>query len=98
VYTDDAVSGLDSRFVQPSWNLRSLYSELRNQSNQPIWGRYPLRTRTLTAGTAEVLNVRAGSAAYLRFAVAGGGAGEVLLTDGGAGPNPAVKFTLVRTR
>ncbi|HEX2095346.1 MAG TPA: hypothetical protein VHG28_23320 [Longimicrobiaceae bacterium] len=78
VYTDDAVSGVDARFTQPSWNFRSVLPALR--SNQ-----FPLRVRPLTNGVSTgPITLNAGGAAYLRFAVAPGGRAEVRAGVGGA--------------
>jgi hypothetical protein len=98
VYADDAVPGVDPRFTQPSWNLRSIYPRLQSSTGAPLYGRYPLKTRNLT-GTTESIALRAGTAAYLRFAVAPGSSAEITVqSTGGATPDPNVRFNIVRTR
>jgi hypothetical protein len=96
VYADDALAGVDPRFATATWNMRSLYPMLTNSAGQPTWGRYPLKTRAL--GAQESITLRAGSAAYLRFGVAGGDRAEVTFGNPGTTSNPALRFTLLRTR
>ena len=62
LYTDDAVPA-SSAFQFPSWNLRDVYR------NQNFGGSYPLQVTALTAGTSSV-QIKSGSAAYRKFAVA----------------------------
>jgi hypothetical protein len=59
---------------------------------------YPLKTRSLTAGTTVSLTLRGGSPAYLRLAVAGGTTGSITSTSSGAALPAALSVTLVRTR
>jgi hypothetical protein len=71
VYADDAVGGVAPRFTMPSWNFRSIYPLITTPA------RYPLKVDTLADGAARTVSVQGGSAAYLRFAVAEGGTGDV---------------------
>jgi len=71
VYADDAVGGVEPRFMITSWNFRSIYPLITTPA------RYPLKTDTLLAATPRTVTVSAGSAAYLRFAVPAGGTGDV---------------------
>ncbi|HEX8362881.1 MAG TPA: hypothetical protein VF613_22345, partial [Longimicrobium sp.] len=71
VYADDAVAGLESRFTMPSWNFRNIYPLISSPA------RYPLEVDTLADAVARNVSVQAGSAAYLRFAVAEGGTADV---------------------
>ena len=74
VYLDDAVPGVDPRFVQPSWNFRGLFAS-----------GLPLRTRRLANGAPTPVSLTPGGAAYLRFGV-GAVRAEVRVTSGGQGP------------
>jgi hypothetical protein len=86
VFADD-IAATDTRFQQPSWNMRSIFGAL--QSN----GGYPLATTTLGT-TPSTITVTSGSAAYLRFAVA---AGQIATVQWSTLPS-TVQLTLVRTR
>ncbi len=74
VYADDAVGGLEGRFTMPSWNFRSIFPLITTPA------RYPLKVDTLVDAAARSVSVQAGSAAYLRFAVAEGGTGDVRIS------------------
>jgi hypothetical protein len=77
VYTDDAgIPNVESRFLQPSWNYRSMFSVLSNTE------RYPLQTRPVQNGTTS-LTLRAGGAAFLRFGVAPGTQAELRVAQPG---------------
>ena len=94
-YTDDTVSPLSVAHQHPSWDYRSVLPVLINSTSPPP---YPLVTRPLTAGTPLSLTLRGGSAAYLRFGVAGGVTGTVISTSSGAPLPAAVSMVLVRMR
>ncbi|MBV9774996.1 MAG: hypothetical protein JO040_13665, partial [Gemmatimonadetes bacterium] len=80
-YTDDAVAGIAAQYTQPSWNFRDLFT------NRGLGGVYPLATVPLTSGATQNLTIHSGSAAYLRFGVAGGSqAGVQLGVPGAAAP------------
>jgi hypothetical protein len=63
-----ALTGLESRFTQPSWSFRSVLSSYSDTQGRP----YALGTRTLTNDAPQSLRLNGGSAAYLRFAVPAG--------------------------
>jgi hypothetical protein len=84
----DGVNGADARYLEPSWNYRSLYSALRTD------GTYPLKTTSLVDGTPASVTIAGGSAAYLRFAVSAGRTGSV---SWGALPT-GVQLTVVRLK
>jgi hypothetical protein len=95
-YTDDAVSPLLAAYQHPSWHYRSIMPRLVANTNPPP--PYPLKTRTLVAGTPLSLTLKGGSAAYLRFGVAAGATGTITPTSSGAALPAAVSLTVVRTR
>jgi len=78
-YADDAVPGAPARFQQPTWNLRSIFS-----LNTLGGSTYPLRVRTLTAGTTANTAIRSSTAAYFRFAVPAGGTGDIRVSAQGS--------------
>ena len=90
VYTDDAVTGIPAIFTQPSWNHRSIWTN--------VSGGFPLRVRPLASAVPVDVTLTAGGASYLRAAVAGGRRGSVQLTSGGAGLPENVTVTVVRTK
>jgi hypothetical protein len=92
-YTDDAVSPTTATIQHPSWNYRSVVPALL-----PAGSPYPLKTRPLTSGTPVSLTLRGGSAAYLRFGVAGGATATIRPTSSGAAIPAAVSLTVVRTK
>lgn len=96
VYTDDAVPGIEPRFMQPSWNFRSvmpvvteLYGEGRN---------FPLLVHPLTSGASQGYNIRGGGATYLRFGIGGSSRVGLRLTQGDSVPPASLRFSIVRTR
>jgi hypothetical protein len=76
-YADDVVPGAPTRFQQPTWNLRSIFSL------NVLGGSYPLRVRTLTAGATANTAIRSSTAAYFRFAVPAGGTGDIRVSQQG---------------
>ena len=74
-YTDDAVAGVAAQYTHPSWNYRSIFSH-------QIFGGYPLETANLALGALN-LELRGGSSAYVRFAVAPGQTADVRTALGG---------------
>ncbi|MFN2566617.1 MAG: hypothetical protein ABR499_16595 [Gemmatimonadaceae bacterium] len=92
-YTDDAVSQTTATFQHPSWNYRSVIPQFVQG------GTFPLKTRSLATGGTVSLTLKGGSAAYLRFGVAGNATGRITATrSGGAALPPEVSLMLVRTR
>jgi hypothetical protein len=96
-YTDDAVSGVDSRFTQPSWSFRTILPKLKAQQTDPDV--FPLLTRTLGHNSTISLNLSdKGGTGYLRAGVAANGVGSIKLTTS-SGPIPAgVRVTVIRTK
>jgi hypothetical protein len=95
-YIDDAVSAAPAAYQHPSWHYRSIMPAL--VSSTPPTPPYPLKTRSLVAGTPLSLTLKGGSAAYLRFGIASGVTGTITPTSSAAAPPAAVSFTVVRTK
>ena len=95
LYTDDATPGVDSAYVEPSWNLRGAYPALPVAA-QP----YPLlgAVGVLSDGVAQTVSLRGGGSAYLRFSISTGADAVVHLTTNGLMPSAAVQATIVRTK
>ena len=76
-------------YTHPTWNYRSVYGGL---------GGFPLRVRPLTSGTSLTLNVRSGGGAvFYRLGLAAESVATVTTTVSG-GLDPAVRFSIVRTK
>jgi hypothetical protein len=93
-YTDDAVT-TPAVHQHPSWHFRSILPALVNSTTPPP---YPLRTRSLVAGTLLSLTLSGGSAAYLRFGVGSGATGRITSTSSGAAVPANVSMTVVRVK
>jgi uncharacterized protein YjdB len=94
-YADDAVAQTAATLQHPSWNFRSIIPALINNTSPPP---YPLKTRTLVAGTSLSLTLGGGSAAYLRFGVGASTTGKISPTSSGGALPAAVSVAVVRTK
>ena len=90
-YTDDAVL-TTAAFRHPSWNFRDIVPALLDPPA------FPLKTRTLTAGSQLALSLKGGGAAYLRFSVGSNAVGDISATSSGAVLPSTVSVTVVRTK
>ncbi|HEX6036571.1 Ig-like domain-containing protein [Longimicrobium sp.] len=87
VFTDDAVSGLEARFTQPSWRYRSFFNT------------YPVTTRNLAGGGQTSVMIKSGSGTYGRFGVAPAQTATFTARTSTGAPLPSqVYVTIVRTR
>ena len=93
LYVDDLVPGLPARFTQPSWNFRSVFPSIPGNARP-----YPLATRTLRTEVSNGIGLRAGSAAFFRFAIPAGGEGYLQVSSGGQPVPATLRFLLARTR
>lgn len=94
-YTDDVLTTPPAH-QHPSWNYRSIMPRLVSNSNPPP--PYPLRTRTLVAGSPLSFTLTGGGAAYIRFGVAGGQTGAITPSSTSGMALTNVSFTVVRTK
>jgi hypothetical protein len=92
VFMDDNAAGVDARFLQPSWNLRSLFT------NNGTSLAYPLFTRTLTDGAQTSLTLAAGGVSFMRFSVASGSDALITLTSNGSPVTSGVQVAVVRVK
>jgi hypothetical protein len=92
-YADDRVAGSEARHTDRSWNHPAMHATL-SQAGAP----YPIQTRALVAGSPRTQQLVRGGAAYFRFSVAAGEAGEVEATSNGTTPPATLRVTLLRTR
>ncbi len=91
-YADD-LGSTDPRFVNASWNFRSIFTTTFLGLSS-----YPLKTTSLIDKTKTNVSVRGLSAAYLRFSSAAGKEALINLSSGGAAPISPLLFTVMRTK
>jgi hypothetical protein len=90
VYLDDTSTGIDSRFQQTSWNLRSAL---------PAGGfTFALFTRALSDGTSFPVTLAGGGTVFERFAVPAGQDALLAVTSLGQPLLPTIALSLVRVR
>jgi hypothetical protein len=89
------VPGVDAAHAEPSWNFRTVYPAMPTSPRA-----YPLvgAVRTLSNDVSQILSLRGGSAAFLRFGVVPGREAVVRVTSNGLVPPWFVQATVVRTR
>jgi hypothetical protein len=92
VFLDDNVAGTDARFQQPSWNLRSIFT------NGGTGISFPLVTRSLRDNIASVVNLSAFGVSFLRFNVVNGQDALLTVTSNGQPLPSAVQLAVVRVR
>jgi len=97
VFSDDITGNTDTRFLEPSWNMRSIFPRLVSGSGVPL-NRFPLAVVPLSDAAPANLSVFAGGAAYLRFTVPSGSQASIDWSAGGLPVSPLMQFTVVRSR
>lgn len=89
VFADDLVPGLDARYAQRSWDMRSIYEG-------SSVGEYPLHTPGLSSGTVFSVDLLPGGSAYPRFGVAADGRAAVHVESDGRAPPRSLRGSFVR--
>jgi hypothetical protein len=97
VFSDDVPGLSDARFLEQSWNMRSIFPGLASGGGQAL-GKFPLSVIPLSDAQPAGLLVNAGGVAYLRFTVPAGGQASIDWTSSGLPVSPFFQFTVVRTR
>ena len=97
VFSDDVAGVTDARFLEPSWNMRSIFPGLAGANNQAL-GKYPLTVVPLSDAVPANVLVNAGGVAYLRFTVPAGSQASIDWSSSGLPVSPFFQFTVVRTR
>jgi hypothetical protein len=95
-YLSDTRAGIPAEYEHQSWNFRDLYPRLRGR-NGPH-GPFRLLVHPLAANTQQMLTLRGGGAAYLRFGVTASTAARVQVTSQSAPVPAAVELILARTQ
>jgi hypothetical protein len=90
VFLDDNAVGVDPRFQQPSWNLRSALTG--GGTSTP----FPLTTRILTDGVANTMQLAGGGVGFVRFSVTSGQDALLTVTSSGQSLPSTVQLAVVR--
>jgi hypothetical protein len=94
--SDDVAGVSDARFLESSWNMRSIFPSLVSSGNQTL-NRYPLRVIPVSDASGANQSIQAGGAAFFRFGVSSGNA-SIDWSSAGLPVTPLMNFTLVRTK
>ena len=92
VFLDDNSTNVDPRYLQPSWNARSVLT------GGGLSTAFPLLTRTLSDNVQTSLNVVGYGVAFLRFSVANGQDALLTVTSNGQPLPPTMQVSVVRVR
>ena len=92
VFADDNAAGLDVRFQQPSWNLRSIMTAGGTSIA------FPLATRTLADGSTASVSLTAYGVSFMRFSVASGQDALLTASSNGLPLAPTVQLAVMRVR
>ena len=100
VFSDDIAAVTDARFLEPSWNMRSIFPQLCTDNRTPCTrlGIYPLSITSLVNNQGSTQSVVAGGSSYIRFSVPAGSQASIDWSNGGFPVTPLMQFTVVRTR
>jgi hypothetical protein len=96
VFSDDVAGVTDPRFLESSWNMRSIFPHLT--SGGTALNRFPLAVVALSDASPASISVNAGGAAYIRFTVPAGTSASIDWSAAGLPVSSLVKFTVVRSR
>ena len=94
LYADDASLGSTSSYLSPSWDFRSIYSNL----NYGTTVQYPLTVRDPSSNVAENMTLVQNGASYLRMGVAASGFATVNVAKSGGGALPGTVSVMVLRR
>lgn len=97
VFSDDVAGVTDTRFLEPSWNMRDIFPRLVDSNGTPL-GKYPLSVIPLSDGAPSTQSVFSGGAAYFRFSVPANGQASLDWSNGQLPVSPFLQLTLVRTK
>ncbi|MGH7619819.1 MAG: hypothetical protein ACREPM_21610 [Gemmatimonadaceae bacterium] len=98
VLSDDVAGVSDARYLEQSWNMRSIFPNLVDSNGNRL-GSYPLRVFGLSDQSPVSTSVWAGGTAYLKFSVSPGSQASIDWgTTAGLPVSPLMQFTVVRTK
>jgi hypothetical protein len=100
-YLSDLGVSTDPRFRHKSWNYRDIFSNTFGTRVNGVFtpnGFYPLETTGLADRVTTTVNVRGGSASYLRLTVPAGREALVSHAEGTGTTNTSFVFSVIRTK
>jgi hypothetical protein len=92
VFLDDNAPGVDPRYLQPSWNARSVLT------GGGVSTAFPLLTRILSDNVPVSLNMAGYGVSFLRFSVASGQDALLTVTSNGQPIPASMQLSVVRVR
>lgn len=100
VFSDDVTGVTDARFLEQSWNMRTIFPQLCTDNRNPCTrlGIYPLAITSLVNNQTSTQSIVAGGSSYIRFSVTAGNQASIDWSTNGFPVTPFVQFTVVRTR
>lgn len=96
-FSTTVTAALDTRYVFPAWNFRSIYPGLRFGGSTAL-GVYPIGSRTLLSGTPQRVSLAGGTSSYMRFGLLSGRTAFISLASNGAALPTAMRYAIVRLR
>jgi hypothetical protein len=93
LFADDVVPGIDTRFSQPSWNLRRMLATWFGQSYP-----YPITALRLTDGFQSTVGLVGGGSIPVRFTLPAYQDALITVKSSGVAPSTGVMLSLVRVR
>ena len=96
-YSAAETAALDTRYVLPAWNFRSIYPGLRFSGGAAL-GVYPIAARSLTNNTTQRITLAGGASSYVRFGIPGGRVTLVALSSNGTVVPSTLRYAFVRVR
>ncbi len=96
-YSAAETAALDSRYVLPAWNFRSIYPGLRFSGGTAL-GVYPIATRSLQNNVTQRITLAGGTSSYVRFGIASGASALLTLSSNGSALPSVMRYSVVRLR
>lgn len=96
-YSVAETAALETRYVLPAWNFRSIYPGLRFSGGTAL-GVYPIATRSLQNNVTQRITLAGGTSSYVRFGIASGKSALLTLSSNGSALPSVVRYSVVRLR
>ena len=97
ILSDDVPGVTDVRFLEPSWNMRSIFPNLVDAAGRPL-NQFPLRVIPVGDGLPGATSIQGGAEAYFRFSVPANGTASIDWSVGTLPVSPLIQLTIVRTK
>ncbi len=95
-YSTTQTALLDTRYVNPAWNFRSIFPGLR--IGGVSLGVYPIAARLLTNNAPQRAVLAGGTSSYFRFGIPAGRSAFLSFSTNGQAPPANIKWAYVRLR